>query len=89
MHTVPDERIWDQIRREAARDADGEPALAAYLHGCVLRHATLEDSRSSILAARLESPALTTMTLRDLIGAAMAAEPAIGTAGHAAERLPV
>ena len=60
-----------------------EPALAAYVHGCILRHATLEDSLSSILAGKLESPALAAMTLRDLIGAAMAAEPAIGTAVRA------
>lgn len=80
MQPVPDEQIWDRIRLEAARDAECEPALAAYVHGCILRHATLEDSLSSILAGKLESPALAAMTLRDLIGAAMAADPAISTA---------
>jgi serine O-acetyltransferase len=83
MHTVPDEQIWDRIRLEAARDADSEPALAAYFHSSVLRHATLEDSLSSILAGKLGSPALVAMTLRDLIGAAMATEPGIGTAVRA------
>ncbi len=83
MHSVPDERIWDEIRREAARDADAEPALAAYFHSSVLRHPTLEDSLSCILADKLESSALVAMTLRDLIGAALAADPAIGTAVRA------
>jgi serine O-acetyltransferase len=42
-------------------------------HSAILGHATLEDSLSSILAGKLESTAISAMTLRDLIRAAMAA----------------
>ncbi|MGV1008436.1 MAG: serine O-acetyltransferase [Dermatophilaceae bacterium] len=83
MHTVPDEQIWEQIRLEAGRDADRERTLAAYVHSCILAHASLEDSLSYILAGKLESPAMTAMTLRDLTGAATMADPAIGIAVRA------
>ena len=67
MRTVPDDQIWDRIRSEAAADAAAEPALAGYLNTVILGHASLEDSLSYILAAKLESPVLSALTLRDLI----------------------
>ena len=30
--------VWSQIRNEAERIADGEPALAALVHSAVLHH---------------------------------------------------
>lgn len=67
MRIVPDDRIWDRIREEAAADAASEPAMAGYLNTVILGHASLEDSLSYILAAKLESPVLNALTLRDLI----------------------
>ena len=67
MRTVPDDQIWDRIRSEAIADAAAEPALAGFLNTVVLGHSSLEDALSYLLAAKLESPVLTAMTLRDLI----------------------
>lgn len=83
MFTVPDDEIWERIRLEAAEDADRERTLAAYFHSAILGHATLEDSLSYILAGKLESPAMTAMTLRDLITAAIALDPLIAVAVRA------
>jgi serine O-acetyltransferase len=67
MRTVPDDQIWERIRSEAAADAAEEPALAGFLNTVILTHNTLEDALSYLLAAKLESPVLNAMTLRDLI----------------------
>jgi len=67
MRTVPDEQIWDRIRSEAQADAAIEPALAGFLNTVILGHSSLEDALSYILAAKLESPVLNALTLRDLI----------------------
>ena len=39
---VADNQVWDEIRREAARDAALEPALAGFLHEAILRNPSLE-----------------------------------------------
>ncbi len=67
MRLVNDDQVWDRIRSEAAADAAREPALAGYLNTVVLGHHKLGDSLSYILAAKLESPVLNALTLRDLI----------------------
>lgn len=77
MRTVPDDQIWDRIRAEAAADAAAEPALAGYLNTVILGHACLGDSLSYILAAKLESPVLSALTLRDLIQPVICAEGSV------------
>jgi serine O-acetyltransferase len=74
------DEIWRRIRAEATADAELEPALASYLHTVVLAHDRLEDALSYMLAGKLGSPTITALTLRDLIAAAFAGDPAIGCA---------
>jgi serine O-acetyltransferase len=80
MKYVPDGEIWNQIREEAARDAQQEPALASFLYTVVLSHRCLEDALSYILASKLGSPTLTALTLRDLMEAVFSSDPTIITA---------
>jgi len=62
--------IWEQILAEAAESARQEPMLASFLHYIILNHKSLEDALSFHLAGKLESHALTALTLRDLLGQA-------------------
>jgi serine O-acetyltransferase len=59
--------FWDQIQFEARREAEQEPMLVSFLFATVLRHATLEDGLSVILASKLATPDLSALLLRDLI----------------------
>lgn len=81
--TVPDTQVWDQIRREARRDAEQEPALAGFLHNNVLRHATLEKALSHLLADKLGSPSVTAVVLHDLVDQALACDSGIAVAVRA------
>ncbi|MDR1450179.1 MAG: serine O-acetyltransferase [Propionibacteriaceae bacterium] len=74
------DEMWSRIRTEAAADAKREPALASFLHTVILCHDKLEDALSYILAGKLGSDTITPLTLRDLIGRALTADPAIGAA---------
>jgi serine O-acetyltransferase len=78
-----DDGVWDRIRAEAERDVAGEPALASFQFATVLRHARLEDALSYLLAGKLQSPDLGGMLLRDLVGEALAADPAARAAVRA------
>lgn len=80
MKQVADNEIWNRIREEATGDAEREPILASFLYTVVLNHASLEDALSFILANKLGSPAITALTLRDVIDAVFRADPAIGAA---------
>lgn len=75
--------IWFAIRREARQQAEGEPALASFLHAVILNHDTLEDSLSYHLAQRLASPTITALQFRDIIANAMASDPHLGRAARA------
>ncbi|KAL1805258.1 hypothetical protein ACET3Z_028326 [Daucus carota] len=48
--------LWAQIKAEARRDAEAEPALASYLYSTILSHSSLERSLSFHLA-RFRDPA--------------------------------
>lgn len=78
----PRDEIWEQIRAEAAEDAAAEPAMAGYLHTCVLRHDNLEHALSHVLASKLGSAAVSELTLCDLIADAFG-NPEIGVAVRA------
>ena len=77
---MPHDEIWRRIRSEASEAADTEPALASYLHTVVLAHDQLEDALSYLLASKLGSPTITSLTLRSLIDRAFADDRAIGIA---------
>jgi serine O-acetyltransferase len=45
--------VWTQIKAEARRDADAEPALASFLYATVLSHSSLPRSFSFHLSNKL------------------------------------
>lgn len=71
MKTVPNDQIWAQVRVEANRDAEAEPALAGFLHEAILRHPSLESALSSLLAGKLANHAMTASALECLIDDAL------------------
>jgi serine O-acetyltransferase len=77
LATLSEDRFWDQIQSEAQQMAQQEPVLASFLYASVLRHATLEDGLCVILANKLQTPDLSVLVLRDLIGQALADEALI------------
>jgi len=76
--SIPADPIWVAIREDAEASARNEPMLASFLYAVILNHKSVEDALSFHLAGKLESHALTAITLRELIDEAFRAEPAIG-----------
>lgn len=70
--------LWQSIREEVETAAVREPVLASFLHASILNHKTLEDALAFQLAAKLESPVLPAMLVRELIADAMEADKEIG-----------
>lgn len=58
--------LWLQIKAEARRDAESEPALASYLYSTILSHSSLERSLSFHLGNKLCSSTLLSTLLYDL-----------------------
>ncbi|MBN1960283.1 MAG: serine O-acetyltransferase [Deltaproteobacteria bacterium] len=75
--------IWQQIREEAKREAEFEPALASFLYTVVLSHELLEDALSYILASKLGCTTVNALTLRDLINAVFSKDLKVCTAFRA------
>jgi serine O-acetyltransferase len=78
--TAKRDPIWQAIREQVAAAIEKEPLLASPLHTTVLGHETLEDSFSYHLATMLGGPTINTMTLREVIQEAYAADRSIGKA---------
>lgn len=78
--TAHRDEIWSRIRTEVAADAAAEPALASFLHTNVLSHHRLEDSLSFILASKLGSETIASLSLRELISRAFDDDRSIGVA---------
>ncbi|CAN6354561.1 unnamed protein product [Urochloa humidicola] len=72
--------VWSQIKAEARRDADAEPALASFLYATVLSHPSLPRSLSFHLANKLCSSTLLSTLLYDLFLATLAAHPSLRAA---------
>lgn len=75
--------VWETIRQEAEREAEGEPLLKSFFYAVVLNHKRLEDALSFQLASKLESTTLPSLAARDLIDEAFSADPTIGEAVRA------
>ena len=69
--------VWAQLRVEAMQAAAEEPLLASYLHASILHHDRIEDALSYHLAQKLGHGDLGALQLREVIGEAYAADPAI------------
>lgn len=78
-----EDRVWQAVRDEAGLEADREPVLASFLHSIILNHASLEEALSYHLAGKLTNLNLPSITLRDIIMVALAADPSIGHAVRA------
>jgi serine O-acetyltransferase len=66
-HTTMSDPVWNRLYDEVAGMARSEAMLASYLYVAVLNHDSLEASLSYLLAAKLASPYLSAMSLRDVI----------------------
>ncbi|XP_047058312.1 probable serine acetyltransferase 1 [Lolium rigidum] len=75
--------VWSQIKAEARRDADAEPALASFLYATVLSHPSLDRSLAFHLANKLCSSTLLSTLLYDLFLASLAAHPTVRAAAVA------
>ncbi len=69
--------MWESIRAETMADADKEPLLASFLHATILNHKSLENALSFILANKLASPVLQSISLMELICSAFENDPKI------------
>ena len=74
------DRVWRQLHDEVVAMMESEAMLATYLYAAVLSHDSLEDALSYLLAAKLGSSYLSSMSLRDVIDQAFRCDPAIGEA---------
>lgn len=75
--------IWQSILEEVGEAVRREPMLASFLHATVLNHDTLEDALGFHLAGMLGGPAIHSMSVREVIAQAFAADPDIGRATRA------
>ena len=72
QRAIQSDVVWRSIREDVALEASREPILASFLHSTVLNHQSLEDTLSFHLAAKLTSPSLSPMLIRDVIDEALA-----------------
>lgn len=75
--------VWAQIKAEARRDAESEPALASYLYSTILSHSSLERSLSFHLGNKLCSSTLLSTLLYDLFLNAFSSDPSLRSAAVA------
>lgn len=74
------DELWLEIREEARRDADAEPALASYLYSTVLAHRSLESALAAHLANKLASPTLLSSHLVSLFRDVLLFTPGVSAA---------
>lgn len=77
MMPAIDDPIWQQIRDETRGHSQDEPILASYLHATILNHPRIERSLSFLLANQLDSPAASSLLLREVMLEAFEADPDI------------
>lgn len=70
-------KIWTKLREEVAADAAAEPILASFLYASVLNHSTFEEAISFLLASKLASATIHSITLRDVMFSAHLSDPKI------------
>ncbi|PPS06547.1 hypothetical protein GOBAR_AA14094 [Gossypium barbadense] len=75
--------VWAQIKAEARRDAELEPALASYLYSTILSHSSLERSLAFHLGNKLCSSTLLSTLLYDLFLNTFSSDPSLRAAAVA------
>jgi serine O-acetyltransferase len=76
-------RIWKSLQSEVKAMADREPILASFLYATVLNHPTFEEAISFLLASKLASATIHSITLRDVMYKAHLEDPCIADASIA------
>ncbi|XP_019175807.1 PREDICTED: serine acetyltransferase 5-like [Ipomoea nil] len=72
--------VWMQIKAEARRDAEAEPALASYLYSTIISHSSLDRSISFHLGNKLCSSTLLSTLLYDIFINAFSTDPELRAA---------
>lgn len=70
-------KIWQTIRQEANEKAEREPMLGSFFHSTIIKHDSLKDALSYILANKLATPIMPAMAIRDVIEEAYIGDPGI------------
>ncbi len=71
------------MRTEVEQDVRAEPILASFLYATVLNHESFEESLSFLLALKLASPTIHSITLRDVMCHAHKEDPNLALAAIA------
>lgn len=69
--------LWETIRDEARITARQEPILASFLHASLLNHRDLGAALSFTLAGKLDGATVPAMVVREVIEAAIEADPGL------------
>ena len=74
--------VWEQICKEAEQMVHDEPLMGSLVHAGVLHHRQFEKALSYRVSLKLASSEMSESILRDLIDAAYAADPDLGTSAR-------
>ncbi|MBN0986339.1 MULTISPECIES: serine O-acetyltransferase [Amphritea] len=74
--TQPKE-LWQLIQQEAREEMAREPFLASFFHSTIIRHHSLCEAVSYLLANKLSDEVMAAITMRELIEEALGGDPAI------------
>lgn len=67
MQNLIQHDLWQKIKTEAKVLSEREPLLASFFHATLIKHQTLADSLSYILANKLATPSMPAMAVREII----------------------
>jgi len=74
--TQPKE-LWRLIQQEAREEMAREPFLASFFHSTIIRHQSLCEAVSYLLANKLSDEVMAAITMRELIEEALGGDPEI------------
>jgi serine O-acetyltransferase len=69
--------LWQVIRAEVRGLAEREPLLTSFFHGAILNHHSLGAALSHQLADKLDSSAVSSLLIREIVEEAITADPSI------------
>lgn len=69
--------LWQAIRHEVKLRADFEPIMSTFFHATVLNHDTLKGALNFLLASKLDSPVVSSMTIREIFEEAYNEDPTL------------
>lgn len=71
------EALWQLIQQEAGEEMAREPFLSSFFHSTIIRHNSLCEAVSYLLANKLSDEVMAAITLRELIEEALGNDPSI------------